>query len=702
MLKRKAPIEKVLTFVPCEYKRYFKSLSVTEINLIESVLLEEENFLEIGYMTFCKKTLEVALNNLGKYQALEKLAADIAYDIRRLDILERIAQKSENPFVFFPLIKGMISRNSLSRAVANTRIVESNVQVDDIANQLELFIVKAMYASAYGNLTDALFLVIAAKEYLSSAQNELDIAEVNSFMMQILAEESTILLNMGRYDKAFEIINEGLVLSKKVNNRLYTLLFELFYGNYLIEFNSNIEEGIQHHWKAAAQARKLMNPHLIALTLQTIAKHLKIQNKIDEGLKFCKHAEKLVMKTGDEQARMIIADTIADLHIAFGHYSKGIKILLELEVLGSRNPLTYLNLVNSFINTDDLDLAEAYIDKTKKMLRGRGNLPREFQLIYYEGILELKSGNFGKAEMLLANAQEFAEMNKLSYLAFRAYLQLINVLVLKNIVSPSQRNYRKAKFAIVEMSSNIRKDDSSLQYNELELFKAILLFSNKNLSEAKAIFQEVIANFQILNKPDKVEIAQEYLERIRRIEVLNKQMSITHSTKETNAFQESFIAEEINSWNILSSRVDPTTPYIEIDANPMVLLILSESGLPLHSHYFSDSYSELDETLMSGFLGAIVSFTEKINEGRNPNQMKDVTPGFLQGIRHGNFEILLERCQGFILALVADHENYLLRRKLKRLGDELNILLLLDDEPVIVLGERNVYLIQSIINKIFC
>ena len=146
-----------------------------------------------------------------------------------------------------------------------------------------------------------------------------------------------------------------------------------------------------------------------------------------------------------------------------------------------------------------------------------------------------------------------------------------------------------------------------------------------------------------------METAQDYLERIRRIEVLHKRM-IDHGEQPTqkSARAESFISEEISSWNVLSARIDPTEPYIEIEANPMMLLILSESGLPLHSHYFSDSYKELDETLVSGFLGAIVSFTETISEGSQKKEIKNMTPGFLQGIRHGNFEILLERSKGYI------------------------------------------------------
>ena len=144
MLEEDAQNEKRLTFFPDEYKQYLPELTTTEINLIENALLDETNFLDIDYIVFCKKTLEVTLQNLGKYPNLERLAANIAFDIRKLDSLDKIAQMSNNPQVFFPLIKGMISRNSLNRAKANIRIIESKIQHDEIENQIELFIVKSM------------------------------------------------------------------------------------------------------------------------------------------------------------------------------------------------------------------------------------------------------------------------------------------------------------------------------------------------------------------------------------------------------------------------------------------------------------------------------------------------------------------------------------------------------------------------------
>jgi len=648
-------------------------------------------------MDFCQGIIELTIKARADLPNLEYMAANIAFDNRKISALELISQRSKNHFVLIPHIKGMIARNSLPRASANIRIIEARITIEDPLNQLELFLLKAMYANANGALTDALFLTLAAKEFLTANENEINSLDARTILAQIYLEESHILISMGRYEKAHDDIVRGMTLAKEIGNRFLITYFEILYGDYLINFKLDHETGKLHYQKAAKLARKLMNPHLIALTLERLSIVLKNEGKLEDGIKICKHAERLFKKLGDERGRILVANTIADLFITFGHYAKAISKLIELEVLGIRDPKVYLNLAFAHIKIDELDQAETYIEKTKIFMKGRGDLPGEFLLIFYEGLIEFQSGNFGKAELLFSNAQEFAEMNKLSKLALKASLQLIHVLVSKNIVFPSKRNFKRAQFSIVDLGSQIQKDENSLTYNNYQFLKATLLFSKKNYHEAKEIFLKLEENYSRLKLYDNLVIIGDYLARIERLD----EQGIYNELKQDLISPKNASYEEIpTEWNILSPSIDPTEPYQEIRATPRMLLIISDSGLPLYSHHFSSNTPDLDETLISGFLGAIISFTEQISQS-NITSKKSIERGFLQGIRHGNFEILLERSERYILALVADRENYLLRRQLRRLAEELNLLFLLDDEPIIVLGEKNRYYIQSVINKIF-
>ncbi|MBN1328259.1 MAG: hypothetical protein JXA54_02185 [Candidatus Heimdallarchaeota archaeon] len=680
-----------ISLIPREFKFYSKFLDINEITILHEEMLKAHTLNEsIPYMDFSKRVLNLVLTSTLKLPNLEYLAANIAFDIRRLDDLEKVVNKSENIFTVIPLIKGLIAKNSLARAAANIRIVETNISHDDFVYQIEFYLAKAEYSIAIGNLTDGLFHILSAKEYLTSLDEQLDKFFINSLTEQILAVECKILLEMGRYDKVFDIVNDGLSLAKELGNEVYEIFFELYYGNYLIEYLNDIENGNQHHRRAAYLAKNLMNPFHIAFSLETIGSNLRLQRNLEEGIKFCKHAEQLYKKINDEQSRMAVVSKIANLQIAFGNLATATARLLELETLGSKNPKTYLNLVYAFIKSDELDLAENYLEKSRKFLRGRSDLPGEFCLIYYEGMIEFQSGNFSKSEYLFANAQEFAELSKLPRQTILAGIQLVRVLVTKNVAYPSKRNYKKARYAIIDLASQLETDKKSIEYNELELLKAILLFSSKNYSDAKIIFKQLEKFYLEFRLYDQITIVQDYLNRIDHFENLG--IIIEPLIKET------FTVFDDTTKPAFKPRIDPSTSFIDLGANPILLLILSQSGLPLYSHYFTEVYGSLDETLVSGFLGAVVSFTEKIGESKNGPSIKR---GFLQGIRHGDFEILLERTDHYIIALVADKENYLLRKQLKRLADEINVLFLIDEEPMIIMGEKNRYLIQSIINKIF-
>ena len=532
---------------------------------------------------------------------------------------------------------------------------------------------------------------MSAKEFISSVDEQNDIITGSCLTAEILAIECKILLDMGRYGKAYETLNQGLTLAKKIDNKVLTAIFELYYGDYLIEYLNEPDAGNQHHRRAAAVARSLMNPLLIAKTLTTIGSNLRLQKNIEEGIKFCKHAEGLFKKLNDEQGRMNAANKIAQLQISFGNISAATSILLDLESKHCQNPDTYLNLVNAFIKTDDLDLAEIYLEKSRKYLRGRGDLPGEFLLIYYEGIIEFQSGNFSKAEFLFANAEEFADLSKLSRPSILASLQLVKVLVSKNIALPSKRNFKKAKFAIMDLTSQIRKDESSLEYNDLELLKATLLFSNKEYVEADNIFKRLDSFYMGIRLYEKINIVQDFISRIEHF----KKIGLVSKIK---AAKDSFAGMDIAPTSIIQSAPKKSPDFINLGTFPILLLILSHGGLPLFSHHFTDVFGKIDETLVSGFLGAIISFTEKIGEGTKDSYLNK---GFLQGIRHGDFEILLEQTESYIIALVADKESYLLRKQLKRLAEELNVLFLVDDEPVIVLGEQNRFYVESIIDRIF-
>ena len=159
---------------PRDCKRYLNKLSEKERALVDNEFQITPKSTPIKYADYCQGIIELAIKSRGEFLPnLEFMAANIAYDNRKISALDLIAQRSQNHFVLIPHIKGMIARNSLARASANIRVLEGQLTIEDPLNQLELFLLKAMNASANGSLTDALFLTLAAKEFLVANENEI-------------------------------------------------------------------------------------------------------------------------------------------------------------------------------------------------------------------------------------------------------------------------------------------------------------------------------------------------------------------------------------------------------------------------------------------------------------------------------------------------------------------------------------------------
>lgn len=656
MNSKKKENEMEINFFPNDYRRHLPLLSADEFELVKE--LEEKTTKEIDYITFCEWIISIAKNDIGKHPNLEMLAAEIAYDNRKFYDLKFLGERSANPKLCYFLAMGYVEKNLIIKASDILKVSESHIEINNDTILHEYLLAKAIISKAKGDYLGSLFTIIAAKEYLKNSN--FDELSFQTSLVRILAEESSVLLHLGRTTDAIVSIKEGLSLSYDLKNTFFTIIFELYYGNFLIEFERDFKSGSEYHKNAAKMAQKFRNPFLIALTLETIGVNLKKQRKLKEGLNFCEQAEVIFNEIGDERRQRIIANTIADLHLSFGNNSKALEILEKLEENDDSDLETIFNLINTHIRNDDLDKAELYLATAKDLLKGKGWVKGEFQLIFFEGLINLQSGVFDEAEKLLLLARDEAKENNLDYLALQASIQLLSVLVNKNLVFQSKRNFKKAKDTIDDLQHMRKIEVDSFDYDSIELMKAILLFSNKEYDQAKEIFDVLQNNFENFGEISRRKIVADYLEKINQI---TSSKNLLKDLKETT---------EINysSSQILNPNMDDTSPVYLTKGDPNIFLIISDSGVPLYSYYFEHSFT-MDQSLISGFITAIVHFTGELKSSKEGENLDDDKSELL-AIRHGGFEILMEKKEKFVAAIIADKETYSLRRNLVTLTNRLD------------------------------
>ena len=118
--------EHVLSFFPNEYLHFIHKLTKQELFLLKEFLGKNGPLDQCNYITFCNHTITLAKDNIGKYAELEFLAAEIAYDNRRLEDLEFLSERSNNPKLLTILAKGFIEKNDIYK----TPLVGHNIHFD--------------------------------------------------------------------------------------------------------------------------------------------------------------------------------------------------------------------------------------------------------------------------------------------------------------------------------------------------------------------------------------------------------------------------------------------------------------------------------------------------------------------------------------------------------------------------------------------
>ena len=209
--------EMEIAFFPNDYRRHLSLLSVNELELIKQ--LEEDTTKEIDYITFCEGVISIAKKEIGKHPNLEMFAIEIAYDNRKFSDLKFLGERSTNPTVLYFLSMGYVEKNLIKKANDILKMSESHIEINNNTILHEYLLAKAMISKANGDYLGSLFTIMAAKEYLK--KSALDELSFQTSLVRILAEESSVLLHLGRTTDAIKSIKEGLSLSYDLKNTFF-------------------------------------------------------------------------------------------------------------------------------------------------------------------------------------------------------------------------------------------------------------------------------------------------------------------------------------------------------------------------------------------------------------------------------------------------------------------------------------------------
>ena len=239
-----------------------------------------------------------------------------------------------------------------------------------------------------------------------------------------------------------------------------------------------------------------------------------------------------------------------------------------------------------------------------------------------------------------------------------------------------------------------KKNQSIFLLSETYWLKAHIATISLEITKAQELFNQaqlIADEFNIQGLASRISADHDrLLEHMDRWEKLSATKETLTERLETARLDEFF--SEIFLKEIYEEEDD------QIKEEPIVLIILSQSGLPVYSYYFATDKNHIDDTLLSGFLMSINNFIREAFK----------TTGSIERIKHQEYNISMQSLDRILLCYVFKGQSYFSQKRLSKFIDKLhpndgiwNILLDLAKSSIPI-DDLNEEKLDGIVQSVFC
>lgn len=408
-------------------------------------------------------------------------------------------------------------------------------------------------------------------------------------------------------------LEQGLELAKDIEDKKLIMQFTLNSGTYY-GIKGNLETAIKSYNQALSVAKDLNDVQNIIIALNNLGWIYRMQGKLDE---------------------------------AFEHINRS--YILSKEINSSKIPVILDSLFHVALDKEDLNLAQTYLEEMKDFKDKDADEYEIIKLNYkINKALLLKAkpraSNLSKAEKILRSA---VEQEVVLYEAhIDALLNLCDLLLI-DLRNTNDLGILKEIQPYFSRLLDIAEQNNSFPLiAEIKLLQArlaLLIFDTKNarqlLSEAQRIAEKYGFN-QLTMK-----ISAEHDELLRKLDLwedLKKSNSpIIERLKLTQ------IEDQMK--RLIQKRIVDAPRLTE--EQPLLLLVITEGGIPAMSHSFSKEWDFSNE-LFSGFLTTFDSISKEVfSEG-------------LDRAKFGHHTILMDSVEEFLVCYLFKGQSYFAKQKL--------------------------------------
>jgi tetratricopeptide (TPR) repeat protein len=548
------------------------------------------------------------LKNVGKYE-------------EALQIVEELEKKGEyarDDYLSLLILKGSIlleTRHLQDAYDLAEKVLEEADKLKNYEASIDALNIIAWVHRRFGKLEASLDAIERAEGIIDSHFPELSV-DIKKKQASFFLIKGSISFARGNLDLIKNYLEQGLKLAKQVNDKKLILHFTINVGTYY-GIKGNLENAINYHSQGLAFAKEINDNQNIIISLNNLGWVYREQGKLDE---------------------------------AFEKINQSYTLCKEIQ--SPTIPIVLDSLFHLALDKNDLKLAQQYLDEMKELKD-----QEEYEIIKLNYLINKalllkakpRARNLTEAEKILREAVE--EKVVLYEAHIDALLNLCDLLLMDLRNTNDLDIIKEIKPYISRLLSIAEKNNSYPLFAETYLLQSRLALLNYDIKEAR----------QFLSKAQYV--AEKYGLNRLTMKISNEHDELLTKMDQWQALKikDSPINERLNLTRIeeqVTRMIQKRTVDIPklAEEDPLLLLIMTEGGVPTFSYTFSEDWKYSNE-LLSGFLSAFDSISKEVfSEG-------------LDRAKFGNHTILINPVEDFSVCYLFKGQSYYAKQKL---GDFIN------------------------------
>ncbi len=688
-----------------------------------------------------KKPLEICLQymllksklliKLGKYdeclslvsEVLEKLIQD--WDLfRKIDFLLQKAEALEQLADFDEEFKVI---NSIEELISKVE-----VQPDKIDNWLgQLHKLKGWYNVNKTNFDEAFDHLKLSQEIFERIEDKENVAEVAYLL-------GSLHLRRGERDEGLQLYQKNLKLREEIGNQEDIALALRYVGVYY-SFIRDFPEALSYFDRSLPILEKSENKRHRGNLYNSLGLTYYNLGDTNKALEFFELALFYLQQVGNKQQIAYLLSNIGSVEQLRGNLDKALEAHIQcLEIFDEINSiqnmgaqllfigktymkmgehkkaLSFLNqaveyrrktgnnsfiangiytLINYYTFVNDIEEAKKYLKELKQINALEENPLIDQRTKIAEALilkLDKRSKSRVKAEELLEQVIDSELIDFSLYLD--AMLNLCEVLVIEIKLTGNKEVLKDIRVLLEKLFVIAMQQQSFWVLAQVHWIQAHLALidwdinkAQKSLTEAQIIAEE--KGFKHLAK----RISQEFDKTLN-------QMDLWEQLRESNAS----IVQRIEVTQLDDLLGKLKQQIIDIDElpaeQPVMLLILTQTGQPIYNKNFIASKFSKDDALLSGFISSINAFFKEVFD----------TSGSIERIKHQDLTVLLKPVETVLFCYVFKGQSYSAIKKLEEFilllqveREEAWNLILKQIKTSVPLRENIVKILEKVISDVF-